>query len=612
MLPLLNGLLTGYRLYYPGNSKECSVLAVKTLVKVYIISGSVFIILFGLSPTIYSVILSFFFIYAFSSEIISSSHIKLEIRFLKAFDDFLGDVRHHYFKLGSVRDALIASETDADPIIKGHAGKMIRIMSSPEPEMLVNEYVNSGYHKYLKFFLTLSRLVEENGDQEDEKGSVFLNSCMRIRYDVREDLRFISERKHRFSGLMLTVSLPAAAIPFIAMWGTSTIPSLTYFYYGYAGTVTKLILIIVSFICFKAFFRLKYGEYLEKRKSSYATRFQKLRIIQRLSSIRMRLAGKKAYLYDMRIKRLGEKYTVKTFYIKKTLFFIFFYFIALITLFIGHYESRKLYKYDISDIENVTSVTDQKQLEALKRLIPEYTAFFCERGYAVSEEELKAMLLEDKDLKNESVAQKAAEEIIKRYDLFRDEIFGFRDIVFCLIFAFLASIYPDMSLSFRKTLIDSRLQDEVMQFQSIIHILKKIPGMSVVSLLEEMERFSSIFRPALKKCINDFSISDSGALNRLYEEEKYPGFRRIVDCFMMAEELGPEDAFEEISSEIENYSENRKLERKMLLDNEGMLGAVISVLPGGLILFGYLLCPFMIRSIQIFNEYQAGISMMGR
>ena len=33
MLPLLNGLLTGYRLYYPGNSKECSVLAVKTLVK---------------------------------------------------------------------------------------------------------------------------------------------------------------------------------------------------------------------------------------------------------------------------------------------------------------------------------------------------------------------------------------------------------------------------------------------------------------------------------------------------------------------------------------------------------------------------------------------------
>jgi hypothetical protein len=79
----------------------------------------------------------------------------------------------------------------------------------------------------------------------------------------------------------------------------------------------------------------------------------------------------------------------------------------------------------------------------------------------------------------------------------------------------------------------------------------------------------------------------------------------------MADELGLEDAFEEITAEIENFTENRKLERKINLDNEGLLGAMISVLPGGAILFGYLLCPFMIRSMQIFNEYQAGISMMG-
>ena len=142
-------------------------------------------------------------------------------------------------------------------------------------------------------------------------------------------------------------------------------------------------------------------------------------------------------------------------------------------------------------------------------------------------------------------------------------------------------------------------------------MLKNIPGITAVSLLEEMELFSQIFKPAIRKCINEYNISDEKALRKMYETEKYAPFRRITDCFLMADELGLEDAFEEISAEIENFTENRKLERKILLDSEGMLGAVISVLPGGIILFGYLLLPFMVRSMQIFNEYQTGISMMG-
>ena len=67
----------------------------------------------------------------------------------------------------------------------------------------------------------------------------------------------------------------------------------------------------------------------------------------------------------------------------------------------------------------------------------------------------------------------------------------------------------------------------------------------------------------------------------------------------------------EISREIENFKENRKLDRKIMLDSEVMLASLLAAIPGGLILFGYLLGPFMIRSVQIFNEYQSGIAMGG-
>ena len=142
-------------------------------------------------------------------------------------------------------------------------------------------------------------------------------------------------------------------------------------------------------------------------------------------------------------------------------------------------------------------------------------------------------------------------------------------------------------------------------------MLKKVPGISTVSLLEEMERFSTLFKPVIRQCINEYNISDESALNRMYEAKKDKDFRRIADCFRQVSELGIEDAFMEISQEIENFKENRKLDRKIMLDSEAMLASLLAVIPGGLILFGYLLGPFMIRSVQIFNEYQAGIAMGG-
>ena len=115
--------------------------------------------------------------------------------------------------------------------------------------------------------------------------------------------------------------------------------------------------------------------------------------------------------------------------------------------------------------------------------------------------------------------------------------------------------------------------------------------------------------PVIRQCINEYNISDVSALNRMYGEKKDKDFRHIVDCFRQVSELGIEDAFTEVSQEIENFKENRKLDRKIILDFEAMLGALMAVIPGGTILFGYLLGPFMIRSVQIFNEYQAGIAM---
>ncbi|MBR4343487.1 MAG: hypothetical protein IKP88_12435 [Lachnospiraceae bacterium] len=608
-LPILNSVLKKYRVYLNGDIKECTVQTIKCILKIYIASALSFCIIFCLNPSIFTLISSALMMYFFYMEFITSSITGLELKFLKGFDSFLGIMRHYYYKCGSIKDALVMAEGDSPPLMRGHIREMCRCLNAADPVSEVNSFINGGYHKYLKLFLTLAKLVEENGDVEDEKGSVFLNSCMHLKYDIEEEARFIAEKRHRFSGLMYTAVLPVIAIPYIAMWGVSTIASLNLFYNGYAGACIKMLLIAVTFICYNALLELRDGERLAKKKYRLAKILADIPIFGNITELVMKMNRKKAEKMSEYLKRLCEVYKIKTFYMLKILYYIGGLIAALFIFSMGHAESARIYKYDIPDVSQLTSTADSRQLTAMERLIPEYTAEMIEKGTERSREELIESLLLEKDIKNAAVAGSAADEILKRVLLYYEEHLTVKDLLLALLAALILYKFPDTMIFFKKSLIEGRVRDEIMQFQSIIHMLKKVPGTSVISLLEEMERFSEIFKPAVKQCINEYSISEEAAISRLYESEKDPEWRRLADCFMMADEIGIEDAFEEISSEIENFKENRKLDRKILLDTEGMLGAVIAILPGGFILFGYLLCPFMIRSMQIFNEYQSGITM---
>jgi len=607
LLPFLNGLLIRYRLYLTGSRKEYAAAVMGTVLKIYVAAVLSVSVIIGTAPTFFGLMVSVYIVYFFAKEFSIASLTRLELNFLKAFDGFLGIIRHYYYKCGSVKDALIMSESETVPLLRGHIREMNRCLGAADSLSEVNMYLNSGYHKYLKLFLNLVRFVEENGDVEDEKGSVFLNACMNLKYDIEEDIRHISGKRHRFSGYVYTAVLPVIAIPYIADWGVSTIPSLNIFYNGYAGVPIKVLFLVISFMCYNALLELRDGERAVRKRHTAASFLVKFKLVKRPVDFLCQINKKKAAAAADSLKRLGEDYDVRSFYMQKAICFILGFAVCFLSLVLGHAGSRRIYRNDISEVAGLTALADSRQITAMETLIPKYTSYYLDNGILPKREELKYLFLEEKDIRTEVVAETAADEVLKRIEQYEKEYPDIKDIMIALLTAIICMNLPNAVIFFKKSLMENRIRDEVVRFQSIIHMLKKIPGMSVVTLLEELERFSDIFRPVIRQCLNEYNISDEAALMRMYEAEKYPEFRRITDCFLMADELGIEDAFDEISSEIENFRENRKLDRKMMLDTEVMLGGVIAVLPGGLILFGYLLGPFMIRSVQIFNDYQAGL-----
>lgn len=159
-------------------------------------------------------------------------------------------------------------------------------------------------------------------------------------------------------------------------------------------------------------------------------------------------------------------------------------------------------------------------------------------------------------------------------------------------------------LWFRAYLTSYRIRDEVLQFQMLIRLQRRANGVEVYSLLQSMEAFADLLRPAICKCRCEMNISYTDALEELYMADEDAEFKKLVACLMTVDEVGISGAFEEIVADMTDLQASEKQRRQIALENGSLLGNIIAVVPGGLILIGYLLTPFVVRSLMMFGEYR--------
>ena len=71
---------------------------------------------------------------------------------------------------------------------------------------------------------------------------------------------------------------------------------------------------------------------------------------------------------------------------------------------------------------------------------------------------------------------------------------------------------------FQKILRKLEIENEVMQFQTIILMLMKIERVNVEIILEWLERYANIFKDPISKCVNNYESGPWEALQVLKEE----------------------------------------------------------------------------------------------
>ena len=74
------------------------------------------------------------------------------------------------------------------------------------------------------------------------------------------------------------------------------------------------------------------------------------------------------------------------------------------------------------------------------------------------------------------------------------------------VFAIAGFMAPIWLLYFQKKMRQLEMEDEVMQFETIILMLMRIERVNVEIILEWLERYSNIFYEQISKCVNPITL----------------------------------------------------------------------------------------------------------
>jgi len=196
--------------------------------------------------------------------------------------------------------------------------------------------------------------------------------------------------------------------------------------------------------------------------------------------------------------------------------------------------------------------------------------------------------------KAEEVKQEAAQRIYDKLQIVNSEYLQWYEILIAMIAALVGFYVPIALLHFQKRMRDLEMEDEVMQFQTIIMMLMKIERVNVEIILEWMERYSNIFREPISKCVNNYESGAWEALEQLKNDVSYMPFIRIVESLQAAVEKIPiADAFDELDTERAYYQEKRKDSNERLIAKKGMIGKAIGFAPMIILFVGYLIIPLV-------------------
>ena len=251
---------------------------------------------------------------------------------------------------------------------------------------------------------------------------------------------------------------------------------------------------------------------------------------------------------------------------------------------------------------DLISMSNKQEKDAMKKTEIENKFLDMFKGQkGITENDIKVKLKYSEEFKKatDEEINKTSSSIYTKLQTINSEYIKWFEVLIALVFCTIGYMAPTWILYFQKILRQLEMEDEVMQYQTIILMLMKIERVNVEMILEWLERYANIFKEPITKCVNNYEAGAWEALDELKNDISYQPLITIVESMQAAVEKIPiREAFDELDTERGYYQEKRKASNERLISRKGMIGKLIGFAPMVTLFVGYLIIPLVAIGIM--------------
>ena len=534
-----------------------------------------------------------------------SSVDKLDSALLLQQMDFFSQMRHSYHENNMVAEAIYATAQDSEHIqVSRQAERIYTILNSSDPETELEKYYDIAPNNYIKEFAGISYLTQEFGDRKQGDTSLYLKNLENITQEMQLEILKRDKLSYTFKSLSLISIAPILLLEPIKNWSVSNFSFTKSFYVGSKGMLIQILIMILTFVCYILIRKLQDNQAtkkIEDEQNPWQEKLYKIKPIGKFVELFIPKRGTKEYRALQRlIKDAGSKLRIRWLYINRIISFIAVFIVSM-AIFFGLHKMQAGFVYTdpTSDYDMMTELEGkslklamektERQNDVIKKLKGKTNITIEE----IQKEMPKANAYYKKAKEDEIITE--SQNIYDKLQIVNNEFLKWYEVLLSLIFAAVGYQGPILLLKFQLKMRQMEMEDEVMQYQTIIMMLMKIERVDVEMILEWLARYSDIFKEPINKCLNNYESGAWESLEDMKNEVTYQPFIRIIESLQTSVEKVPiREAFEELDADRDYYKDKRKETNDRLISRKAMIGKVVGFAPMVVAFVGYLIGPLIL------------------
>ena len=528
---------------------------------------------------------------------------KIDDKILKEQIDFFSEIRHAYHEYNMVEEAIYQVSQDDERIVSAQGEKIYEILISDDPENELEKYYDVAPNSYLKEFAGISYLTKEFGDRKVDGASLYLKNVNNITQEMQLEILKRDKLNYVFQSLSFIAIAPVLLIEPIKNWAVGNFQFTESWYNGKSGMIVQIILLVLTFISYILVRRLKDNGSTNINTKNTENPWQKkvygIPFLKNIINMFMPKRRTKEYkkVTDM-LKDSASPLKIEWLYTNRVMLAIVTFFVSIFLLFQLHNVAVDyVYNEPTTDYNLVSGLSEKDKKSAMEvtKIHNKYLDKYRWKSN-VTVKILEDDLQRSDDFKDATAEEitKHAEQIHSKLQVVNQEYLQWYELLIAFGLTILGYMFPIWLLFFQVKMRQLEMEDEVMQFQTIILMLMRIERVNVEIILDWLERYANIFKPLISQCVNNYESGAWEALEEMKNDTNYQPFIRITESLQAAVEKIPiRDAFDELDSERDYYQEKRKESNNRLISRKAMIGKVIGFAPMVGLFVGYLIVPLV-------------------